>query len=58
MASVDGKTACLVVDGSLVMNNPAATVTHVPHNKRDFPVVNGIEDLLVLSLGNGHLNAS
>jgi hypothetical protein len=36
------------------MNNPtAAAVTHVLHNKRDFPSVNSVEDLLVLSLGNG-----
>ncbi|PWA62029.1 hypothetical protein CTI12_AA365340 [Artemisia annua] len=39
------------------MNNPtAAVVTHVLHNKRDFPLVNGVEDLLVLSLGNGNGN--
>ena len=37
-----------------MMNNPAAAaVTHVLHNKRDFPSVNGVEDLLVLSIGNG-----
>ncbi|CAK9151068.1 unnamed protein product [Ilex paraguariensis] len=54
LASVDGKTSCLAVDGGLVMNNPtAAAITHVLHNKRDFPAVTGIEDLLVLSLGNG-----
>ncbi|XP_020213244.1 probable inactive patatin-like protein 9 [Cajanus cajan] len=53
-ASVDGKTSCAAVDGGLVMNNPAAAaVTHVLHNKRDFPSVNGVEDLLVLSIGNG-----
>ncbi|KAK9146685.1 hypothetical protein Sjap_006588 [Stephania japonica] len=58
LTSVDGKTRCLAVDGGLVMNNPtAAAVTHVLHNKRDFPCVNGIEDLLVLSLGNGPLTA-
>ncbi|KAF7818325.1 putative inactive patatin-like protein 9 [Senna tora] len=52
--SVDGKTSCSAVDGGLVMNNPtAAAVTHVLHNKRDFPSVNSVEDLLVLSLGNG-----
>uniref|UniRef100_A0A0R0H8C8 Uncharacterized protein n=1 Tax=Glycine max TaxID=3847 RepID=A0A0R0H8C8_SOYBN len=35
------------------MNNPAvAVVTHVLHNKCDFPSVNGMEDLLVLSIGN------
>ena len=56
LSSVDGKTSCSAVDGGLVMNNPtAAAVTHVIHNKRDFPSVNGVEDLLVLSLGNGPL---
>ncbi|KAF5930383.1 hypothetical protein HYC85_031256 [Camellia sinensis] len=59
LSSVDGKTSCLAVDGGLVMNNPsAAAVTHVLHNKRDFPSVNGVEDLLVLSLGNGPLNST
>lgn len=54
LTSVDGKTTCVAVDGGLVMNNPsAAAVTHVLHNKRDFPLVNGVEDLMVLSLGNG-----
>ncbi|CAL0300583.1 unnamed protein product [Lupinus luteus] len=56
--SVDGKTSCSAVDGGLVMNNPtAAAVTHVLHNKRDFPLVNGVEDLMVLSLGNGSSSA-
>ncbi|XP_052171249.1 probable inactive patatin-like protein 9 [Diospyros lotus] len=59
LTSVDGKTSCLAIDGGLVMNNPsAAAVTHVLHNKRDFPSVHGVEDLLVLSLGNGPLNNS
>ncbi|XP_021722098.1 probable inactive patatin-like protein 9 [Chenopodium quinoa] len=59
LTSVDGKTACYGVDGGLVMNNPtAAAVTHVLHNKVDFPSVNGVEDLLVLSLGNGTLSSS
>ncbi|TYI48989.1 hypothetical protein E1A91_D12G004600v1 [Gossypium mustelinum] len=54
LSSIDGKTSCYAVDGGLVMNNPtAAAVTHVLHNKRDFPSVNGVEDLMVLSLGNG-----
>ncbi|XP_075482813.1 putative inactive patatin-like protein 9 [Primulina tabacum] len=56
--SVDGKTSCLAVDGGLVMNNPtAAAVTHVLHNKRDFPSVTGVDDLLVLSIGNGPLTS-
>ncbi|XWS76400.1 hypothetical protein CRYUN_Cryun01aG0173000 [Craigia yunnanensis] len=54
LTSIDGKTSCSAVDGGLVMNNPtAAAITHVLHNKRDFPSVNGVEDLLVFSLGNG-----
>ncbi|KAG9457382.1 hypothetical protein H6P81_001890 [Aristolochia fimbriata] len=54
LASVDGKTCCVAVDGGLVMNNPSASaVTHVLHNKRDFPAVGGVEDLMVLSLGSG-----
>ncbi|XP_010255987.1 PREDICTED: probable inactive patatin-like protein 9 isoform X2 [Nelumbo nucifera] len=58
LTSIDGKTTCLAIDGGLVMNNPtAAAVTHVLHNKRDFPSVNGVEDLLVLSLGNGPLRS-
>lgn len=57
IASVDGKTTCVAVDGGMVMNNPAAAaVTHVLHNKVDFPAVGGVEDLLVLSLGNGTLS--
>ncbi|XP_062021611.1 probable inactive patatin-like protein 9 [Rosa rugosa] len=57
LSSVDGKTSCSAVDGGLVMNNPtAAAVTHALNNKRDFPSVNGVEDLLVLSLGNGPLS--
>ncbi|RZC52354.1 hypothetical protein C5167_020788 [Papaver somniferum] len=50
----DGKVLTLKdtsIDGGLVMNNPtSAAVTHVLHNKRDFPSVNGVEDLYVLSL--------
>ncbi|MED6159013.1 putative inactive patatin-like protein 9 [Stylosanthes scabra] len=58
LESVDGKKSCSAVDGGLVMNNPtAAAVTHVLHNKRDFPAVNGVEDLLVLSIGNGSSSA-
>jgi patatin-like phospholipase/acyl hydrolase len=59
LTSVDGKTSCSAIDGGLVMNNPtSAAVTHALHNKRDFPSVNSVEDLLVLSLGNGQLTGS
>ncbi|KAJ0977493.1 hypothetical protein J5N97_012967 [Dioscorea zingiberensis] len=54
LASIDGRTSCAAIDGGLVMNNPAAAaVTHVLHNKREFPFVSGVEDLAVLSLGKG-----
>ncbi|XP_023729485.1 patatin-like protein 6 [Lactuca sativa] len=56
MNSVDGKTRCIAVDGGLAMSNPtAAAITHVLHNKQEFPFVRGVEDLLVLSLGTGQL---
>ncbi|KAG9445564.1 hypothetical protein H6P81_011692 [Aristolochia fimbriata] len=56
MRSVDGQTRCVAVDGGLAMSNPAAAaITHVLHNKQEFPFVRGVEDLLVLSLGSGQL---
>ncbi|WOL19339.1 hypothetical protein Cni_G28137 [Canna indica] len=52
--SVDRVTSCVGVDGGLAMSNPAAAaITHVLHNKQEFPFVRGVEDLLVLSLGCG-----
>ncbi|XVF72406.1 hypothetical protein PTKIN_Ptkin12aG0119000 [Pterospermum kingtungense] len=54
LTSINDKTMCSAVDGCLVMNNPTTVaITHVLHNKRDFPSINGVKDLLVLSLGNG-----
>ncbi|KAL8218247.1 hypothetical protein R6Q57_021620 [Mikania cordata] len=54
MTSVDGKTRCIPVTDGLAMSNPtAAAITHVLHNKQEFPFVRGIEDLLVLSVGTG-----
>uniref|UniRef100_A0A1J3ET77 Patatin n=1 Tax=Noccaea caerulescens TaxID=107243 RepID=A0A1J3ET77_NOCCA len=56
MKSVDGRTKCVAVGGGLAMANPtAAAITHVLHNKQEFPFVRGVEDLLVLSLGMGQL---
>lgn len=56
MRSVDGQTSCVAVEGGLAMNNPTgAAITHVLHNKQEFPFVRGVEDLLVLSLGTGQL---
>ena len=31
----------------------AAAITHVLHNKQEFPLATGVEDLLVLSIGSG-----
>ncbi|CAA6668967.1 unnamed protein product [Spirodela intermedia] len=54
VASVDGATVCQAVDGGLAISNPAsAAVTHVLHNKADFPSVGRVEDLILLSLGSG-----
>ncbi|XP_022992636.1 patatin-like protein 6 [Cucurbita maxima] len=54
LRSVDNQTKCLAMDGGLGMSNPtAAAITHVLHNKQEFPFVRGVEDLLVLSLGSG-----
>ncbi|XP_048494785.2 patatin-like protein 6 isoform X1 [Beta vulgaris subsp. vulgaris] len=56
MRSIDGSTRCVAVDGGLAMGNPtAAAITHVLHNKQEFPFVRGVEDILLLSLGTGQL---
>lgn len=52
--SVDGRNKITAVGGDVAMNNPtAAAITHVLYNKQEFPFVNGVEDLFVVSLGNG-----
>ncbi|RWR85805.1 patatin-like protein 7 [Cinnamomum micranthum f. kanehirae] len=54
MRSVDGRTRIVAVDGGVAMSNPtAAAITHVLNNKQEFPFCRGVEDLLVVSLGNG-----
>ncbi|ERM97140.1 hypothetical protein AMTR_s00126p00094960 [Amborella trichopoda] len=58
VTSVDRKTSCVAVDGGLVMNSPAAAaVTHVLHNKGEFPGVRGVGDVVVLSIGAGPMMA-
>ncbi|XP_062211899.1 patatin-like protein 3 [Phragmites australis] len=51
--SVDGLTAIAAASGGVaVMGNPAAAaITHVLHNKQEFPLATGVEDILVLSIG-------
>jgi molecular chaperone DnaK (HSP70) len=45
------------MNGGLVMNNPtAAAITHVLHNKVEFPGLEGTKDMLVLSLGTGQFD--
>ncbi|CAN4109301.1 unnamed protein product [Withania somnifera] len=52
--SVDGRRKITAVGGGVTMNNPtAAAITHVLNNKQEFPFANSVEDLLVVSLGNG-----
>ncbi|KAK8961280.1 hypothetical protein KSP40_PGU022656 [Platanthera guangdongensis] len=54
MKSVDGRTRISSVGSGLAMPNPAAAaITHVLHNKQEFPFTSGLEDLFVLSLGSG-----
>uniref|UniRef100_A0A6N2KX67 PNPLA domain-containing protein n=1 Tax=Salix viminalis TaxID=40686 RepID=A0A6N2KX67_SALVM len=53
-AVVDRRTKIMAIDGGIAMNNPtAAAITHVLNNKQEFPLCNGVENLLVVSLGNG-----
>ncbi|KAL5218209.1 hypothetical protein ABZP36_018893 [Zizania latifolia] len=53
--SVDGRTAIAAASGGVAaMGNPAAAaITHVLHNKQEFPLVTSVDDLLVLSIGTG-----
>ncbi|KAL6894608.1 hypothetical protein ACP4OV_008706 [Aristida adscensionis] len=53
--SVDGSTAITAASAGVAgMGNPAAAaITHVLLNKQEFPLVTGVEDILVLSIGTG-----
>ncbi|KAK8964103.1 hypothetical protein KSP40_PGU018805 [Platanthera guangdongensis] len=49
--SIDGRTRIAAVGGRVAMANPtAAAITHVLHNKQEFPFAAGIDDLLVVSI--------
>ncbi|KQJ85843.1 patatin-like protein 3 [Brachypodium distachyon] len=53
--SIDGRTAIAAASGGVAaMGNPAAAaITHVLHNKREFPMAASVDDLLLLSIGSG-----
>ncbi|KAG2630706.1 patatin-like protein 3 [Panicum virgatum] len=53
--SMDGRTAIAAASGGVAaMGNPAAAaITHVLHNKQEFPLAVGVDDLLVVSIGSG-----
>ncbi|PHU06133.1 hypothetical protein BC332_26955 [Capsicum chinense] len=54
LKSIDGNRKITAVGGGIAMANPTAVaITHVLNNKQEFPFANGVEDLLVVSLGNG-----
>lgn len=59
MRSVDQRTKIVGVDGCIAMNNPTASaITHVLNNKQEFPFCDGVEDLVVVSLGNGESDSN
>ncbi|KAJ3679353.1 hypothetical protein LUZ60_017364 [Juncus effusus] len=49
--SVDGRLGIRVASAGTSLNPTAVGITHVMHNKQEFPFVNGLEDLFVLSIG-------
>ncbi|XP_037432266.1 patatin-like protein 3 [Triticum dicoccoides] len=53
--SVNGLTAIAAASGGVAaMGNPAAAaITHILHNKQEFPLAAGVDDLLVVSIGSG-----
>lgn len=55
LKSVDGRSRIVAVGGRVGMSNPtAAAITHVLNNKHEFPLCSTLQDLLVVSLGNGN----
>lgn len=51
--SCNGGISCLATSCHVMSNPCAVAITHVLNNKKEFPCVRGVEDLLVLSLGCG-----
>ncbi|KAF0902307.1 hypothetical protein E2562_015528 [Oryza meyeriana var. granulata] len=63
VASLDGRTRLRAAattggGGGAVANPTAVAVTHVLHNKREFPFAAGAGDLVVLSLGGNNAAAA
>ncbi|KAF3322549.1 patatin-like protein 3 [Carex littledalei] len=56
--SVDGETRVRVLDAGASSNPTAVGITHVMHNKQEFPFVNGLEDVFVLSIGGNGARVS
>uniref|UniRef100_A0A0E0NUI1 DUF642 domain-containing protein n=1 Tax=Oryza rufipogon TaxID=4529 RepID=A0A0E0NUI1_ORYRU len=58
--SVDGRTAIAATSGGVAaMGNPtAAAITQVLHNKQEFGLTAGVDDLLVVSIGSGSSSAA
>ena len=56
--SVDRKTVVEALAGGVAVENPAAAaMTHVVNNRTEFPLTTEVEDLFVVSLGNGELTS-
>ncbi|KAJ4780193.1 Patatin [Rhynchospora pubera] len=51
--SCNGGISCFATSCHVMSNPCAVAITHVLNNKKEFPFVKGVEDLLVLSLGCG-----
>ncbi|XP_071910144.1 patatin-like protein 3 [Coffea arabica] len=59
LRSTDGRKKMAAVGGGVAMSNPtAAAITHVLNNKQEFPFCKGVEDLIVVSLGNGEMDCA
>ncbi|CAI9101034.1 OLC1v1038259C1 [Oldenlandia corymbosa var. corymbosa] len=59
MRSNDGRKKISAVGGGVAMSNPtAAAITHVLNNKLEFPLCRGVEDVVVVSLGNGEMDCA
>uniref|UniRef100_A0A0D3FI14 DUF642 domain-containing protein n=1 Tax=Oryza barthii TaxID=65489 RepID=A0A0D3FI14_9ORYZ len=58
--SVDGRTTIAAASGGVAaMGNPtAAAITQVLHNKQEFRLTAGVDDLLVVSIGSGSSSAA